>query len=162
MSNIKNNKPTHKSGYRQGYYKLSNPEKYIGDPLKIIYRSSWEYSFCRYCDLSDQVEKWSSEPLGIKYVNPIDRKEHTYFVDFYMCVIENNQPINYLAEVKPSASLSMPILEGKNMTTNKIKNYNYALQTWLINRAKFAAAKQFAEGRGYKFIVVTEEFLYKK
>jgi hypothetical protein len=162
MSGIKSNKPSHKSGYRQGYYKLSYPEKYIGDPTKIIYRSSWEYRFCRYCDTNEKVEKWSSEPLGIKYVSPIDGKEHTYYIDFYMRVIEDSKPIDYLAEVKPSASLVKPVLEGKKMTTNKIKNYNYALQTWLVNRAKFAAAKHFAEGRGYKFIVVTEEFLFNK
>ncbi|MFM2010951.1 MAG: hypothetical protein RLZZ479_1342, partial [Bacteroidota bacterium] len=39
---IKNNKPSKKSTYRQGYYVLNNPDKYIGDPTKIIYRSSWE------------------------------------------------------------------------------------------------------------------------
>jgi hypothetical protein len=161
MSSIKSNKPSGKSKYRQGYYKLINPEKYIGDPSKIIYRSSWEYKFCKYCDLSEKIEKWSSEPVGIKYVSPIDGKEHTYFVDFYMRVTEKDRSMDYLAEVKPSASLAKPVLEGKKMTTNKIKNYNYALQTWIINRAKFASAKHFAEGRGYKFIVVTEEILNK-
>jgi hypothetical protein len=162
MAGIKSNKPTHKSKYRQGYYKLSDPEKYIGDPTKIIYRSSWEYRFCVYCDTNEKVEKWSSEPLGIKYMSPIDGKEHTYYIDFYMRVVEEESVNDYLVEVKPSASLIKPILEGKKITTNKIKNYNHALQTWIVNRAKFAAAKHFAEGRGYKFIIVTEEFLFNK
>ncbi len=162
MSAIKSNKPSPKSIYRQGYYKLVNPEKYIGDPSKIIYRSSWENRFCRYCDLADHVLKWSSEPLGIKYTSPVDNNEHTYFVDFYMRVQERDKEVDYLAEVKPSASLAMPVLEGKKITTKKIHNYNYALKTWLINRSKFAAAKHFAEARGYRFIVVTEDFLFNK
>jgi hypothetical protein len=162
MSGIKSNKPTHKSGYRQGYYKLENPEKYIGDSTKIIYRSSWEYRFCRYCDTNEEVLKWSSEPLGIKYMSPIDGKDHTYYVDFYMRVQRDDHYEDFIAEVKPAASLVQPVLEGKNMTTKKLKNYNYALTTWLVNRAKFAAAKHYAEGRGYKFIVVTEDFLFRK
>jgi len=161
MSGIKSNKPTHKSGYRQGYYKLENPDKYIGDSTKIIYRSSWEYRFCRYCDTNDEVLKWSSEPLGIKYVSPIDGREHTYYVDFYMRIQREDYHEDFIAEVKPAASLVQPVLEG-NATTKKLKNYNYALSTWLTNRAKFAAAKQYAEGRGYKFIVVTEDFLFRK
>lgn len=161
MSDIKNNKPTHKSGYRQGYYKLTNEDKYIGDPNKIIYRSSWEYKFCRYCDISLNVSKWSSEPVGIKYYSPIDHKEHTYYVDFYMRIMEGDTPIDCFVEVKPKASLVQPVLEGKNLTTKKLKSYNYALKTFITNRAKFAAAKAFAEGRGYKFIVVTEDWLNK-
>lgn len=161
MSGIKSNKPSHRSGYRQGYYKVENQDKYIGDLTKIIYRSSWEYRFCRYCDVNDEVLKWSSEPVGIKYISPIDGREHTYYVDFYMRVQRDDLYEDYIAEVKPSASLSQPILEG-NMTTKKLKNYNYALSTWLVNRSKFAAAKNYAEGRGYKFIIVTEDFLFKK
>jgi len=162
MSN-KANKPTAKSGFRQGYYKLINPDKYIGDPSKIIYRSSWEHRFCRYCDTSASVTKWSSEPVGIPYISPIDQKMHTYYVDFYMRLEkEEGKPVDYFAEVKPKASLVQPVLEGVKMTTNKLKNYNYELKTWLVNRSKFAAAKHYAEQRGYQFIVVTEDFLFGK
>jgi hypothetical protein len=162
MSGIKSNKPTNKSKFRQGYYKLENPAKYVGDPSKIIYRSSWEYRFCRYCDLTESVENWSSEPIGIKYIHPIDGKEHTYYVDFYMKVIEDNKSVQYLAEVKPKASLEQPVLEGKKISTKKLQSYNYELRTWLINRSKFAAAKIFANNRDMKFVVVTEDFLYGK
>jgi hypothetical protein len=86
MSEIKSVKPTARSGFRQGYYTLSNPDKYVGDPTKIIYRSSWEYRFCRYCDLTESVIKWSSEPYPIKYISPFDNKEHNYYIDFYMCL----------------------------------------------------------------------------
>lgn len=159
---IKNNKPTAKSGFRQGYYKLNNPEKYIGDPTKIIYRSSWEYRFCKYCDDGENVVKWSSEPIGVKYHNPIDNKEHTYYIDFYARIKKGDEEVDYLVEVKPESSLERPIMESGSMTVKRLKNYNYALQTWITNRAKFQAAKNHAENIGYKFVIVTEKFLFEK
>lgn len=159
-SDIKSNKPTTKSKFRQGYYILNNPDKYIGDPTKIIYRSSWEYKFCRYCDDSTNVLKWSSEPFPIKYISPIDGKEHDYYIDFYMRGIKDGQEIDYLVEVKPAASLLKPVFEGIQ-TMAKLKNFNYAAKTFIINTAKFSAAKAHAESIGYKFIIVTEDFLFK-
>jgi len=156
---IKNNKPSRRKGYRQGYYRPAKPEKYIGDLNKIIYRSSWEYRFCRYCDDTQSVVKWSSEPYGVKYVSPIDGKEHTYFIDFYMRMNEGEYEVDYLVEVKPKESLKKPVFEGLQ-TVSKLKSYNYAAKTWLVNSAKFAAAKRHAEMVGYKFVVVTEEFLF--
>ena len=159
-NSIKNNKPTHSKGFKQGYYKLNNPEKYIGDPTKIIYRSSWEYKFCKYCDDSERILKWSSEPIGIKYISPLDQKEHTYYIDFYAKVKKGKEEQEYLVEVKPQASLDKPILESGSQTIKKLKNYNYALKTWIVNRAKFHAAKRHAEINGYKFVIVTEKFLF--
>jgi hypothetical protein len=161
MKNIKKNKPSGKSKYRQGYYILNNPEKYIGDPSKIIYRSSWEYRFCKYCDDSENVIKWSSEPVGIKYISPIDQKEHDYFIDFYLKIRKGNGEVEYLVEVKPEASLAKPVMESGSQTINRIKNYNHNLKTWIINRAKFIAAKKYAEIKGYKFAIITEKFLFE-
>ncbi len=138
---IKQNKPSSRRGYSQGYYRLNNPEKYVGDPSKIIYRSSWEYRF-------------------IPYFNPIDQKEHKYFVDFYLRVDKKGKYQDFIAEVKPKASLLRPILENRH-TVKKLKQYNDALKTWLVNRAKFAAANEYAKTRGYKFVVLTEEFLFE-
>lgn len=166
MSGIKANKPNPRGTFRQGYYKPTNADKYIGDISKIIYRSSWEYRFCRYCDHTPEVVKWSSEPVAIPYFSPLDdpakAKPRSYYVDFYMRVRKGDKYIDYLAEVKPSSQLEKPILEGVKHSTQKLKNYNYALQTWITNRAKFAAATQYAEQRGCKFILVTDEFLFGK
>ena len=49
-----NQSPTAKT--KQGYYKAKNPDKYIGDTELIIFRSSWEFGFCKYCDMSICVE----------------------------------------------------------------------------------------------------------
>ncbi len=160
MSDIKSTKPTAKSKFRQGYYLLNNPEKYIGDPTKIIYRSSWEYRFCKYCDDSSNILKWSSEPFPIKYFSPVDHKEHNYYIDFYMRLVKDDKEVYYLVEVKPEGSLKKPVFEGIQ-TLPKLKNFNYAAKTWIINKAKFSAAKVYAESIGYKFVIVTEEFLFK-
>jgi hypothetical protein len=163
MSGIKSNKPSAKGNYRQGYYKIQNVEKYAGDPTQIIYRSSWEHRFCCYCDNSNEIIKWSSEPIGIPYVSPLDNKQHTYYVDFYMRIeTEDGTLIDYLVEVKPKASLEKPIMESSKPSVQQLKNYNHSLKTWITNRAKFSAAKQYAENMGYNFIVVTETFLFNK
>jgi hypothetical protein len=157
---IKEVKPTNEK-YRQGYYRLKNVSKYIGDPTKIIFRSSWEYNFCKYCDENERIIKWSSEPVAIPYINPIDNKEHKYYVDFYLRVIDDNGNQNdFFAEIKPSAQLKKPILKGKK-TFKKIKHYNQAAKSWIINVAKFKAAEAFCKNRGGKFILVTEKFLFR-
>ena len=132
---IKNNKPSAQSGFRQGYYKLNNPDKYIGDPTKIIYRSSWEYRFCKYCDDGENVVKWSSEPVGIKYTSPLDGKVHDYYIDFYARIKKGDTEEDYLVEVKPEASLERTLMECGSMTMKRLKNYNYAIQSWITNRA---------------------------
>jgi hypothetical protein len=68
--------------------------------------------------------------------------------------------VDYLVEVKPEGSLKKPVFEGIQ-TMQKLKNFNYAAKTFLVNTAKFAAAKQHAESIGYKFVIVTEEFLFR-
>ncbi len=103
----KRNKPTKKSRYSQGYYELINPEKYHGDPKQIIYRSSYEYKFCRYCDLTEGVVKWSSEPFSVKYYDPVNKKARNYHIDFYIRVkLEgSDKEVDYLVEVKPKNKL---------------------------------------------------------
>ena len=143
-----------------GKYKPKNPKKYIGDITQIIYRSSWERKFCVFCDSSQKIMKWSSEPFPLKYVSPIDKKIHEYFVDFYVKIEQDNGVIEeFIIEVKPKSQLQKPEPPKKN-TLKQIKIYNEQVKTYLINAAKFAAAKSFAAKRGFKFLVVTEDFLF--
>jgi len=152
------NKPNKKSRYKQGYYKLKNPEKYIGDPTSIIYRSTYEYKFCRYCDLTPEILSWSSEPFSIKYFDPINKKERNYHIDFFIRIKKGDKTEDYLVEIKPSSKLVAPILEGRT-TLKKLKQYNYELEEFLINKAKAEAAENYAKSMGYKYIIITEEFL---
>lgn len=158
-TDIKSIKPA-KNVHVTGNYAPANPSKYVGDITKIIYRSSWERRFCVFCDSSNKIMKWSSEPFAIPYVSPIDQRVHEYFVDFYIKIEQDNGTIEeYLVEVKPKASLSKPEPPKKN-TFKMLKEYNERAKTYVINTVKFAAAKQFAAKRGCKFLVVTEDFLF--
>lgn len=151
--------------WKSGKYSPSNPEKYIGDIHNIIYRSSWERKFCQYCDINPNITKWSSEPLPIPYWSPIDKKEHKYFVDYYIQVKKADNTIeNWFIEIKPENQYDIknrPKEPTGNLTEKKIRNYNEKLKTWIINRAKFEAATRFAEARGYKFGAINESFIMR-
>ena len=101
---IKNLKPSGNSGFIQGYYNPINPDKYIG-PTPIIYRSSWERKFCIMCDNRDDVIKWSSEPVEIKYMWSFDKREHRYYPDFYMKTRGLEGEEEFLVEIKPTQKL---------------------------------------------------------
>lgn len=160
---IKKLKPNGK--WKSGKYTPNNPEKYIGDIHNIIYRSSWERKFCQYCDINPNILKWSSEPLSIPYWSPIDKKEHKYFVDYYIQVKKADQSIeNWFIEIKPENQYDLtkrPQEPTGSLTEKKIRNYNEKLKTWIINRAKFEAATRFAEARGYKFGAINESFIMR-
>jgi len=53
------------SKYHQGRFNPRNPEKYKGDFRNIIYRSSWEVEFMRYCDRNPNILEWGSEEFFI-------------------------------------------------------------------------------------------------
>jgi hypothetical protein len=159
MTDIKKIKPS--GEYKSGKFEPSNPQKYIGDIHNIIYRSSWEYRFCVYCDTNESILKWSSEPIAIKYVNPLDKKEHDYNVDFYIKVQAISEIQEWIIEIKPEKQTKKPIFEGSNATLQKLKSYNRNMQIWITNQAKFKAAKHWAEKRGFKFGVVGENFLFR-
>lgn len=159
MKNYKDrNKPNKTGKYIQGYYELQNPKKYTGDPSKIIYRSSYEYKFCRYCDLTPEVVTWSSEPFSVKYYDPISNKQREYFIDFYIRTGKGGSFKDYLIEVKPKEKTKKPVFKGKQ-TLKRLKNYNEEVAEYVVNEAKVKAAKQYAKNMGYKFLVVTEDFL---
>ena len=159
MVDIKKVKPN--GEYRSGKYEPRNPDKYIGDIHNSIYRSSWEYRFCTYCDTNESILKWSSEPVSIDYYNPLDKKEHKYNVDFYIKVLkESGEEQDWIIEIKPENQTKKPIYEGVN-TLSKLKSDNRNMQIWITNQAKFKAAKEWAAKRGYKFGVIDENFLFR-
>jgi hypothetical protein len=156
---IKKVKPNGK--HRHGLFNPQNPDKYIGDLHKIIYRSSWEQRFCSYCDRNEKILKWSSEPLAIDYWNPLDKKMHKYYVDFYIKTLrEDGTHQEWIIEIKPESQTQKPIYEGKNMTLKKLESYNYSMKVWITNQAKFKAAREWARVRGFRFGVVDEKFLF--
>ncbi len=157
---IKHLVPRKRGPYRQGYYNLLNPAKYYGDPAKIIFRSSYERKFATYCDVTEKIVTWSSEPVAIPYVSPIDQSVKPYNVDFYVKVRKADGSFKeFLVEVKPQRQLSQPSVPKGNANEKRMQAYVDQMKTYLINLAKFNAARNYCHGRGWDFIVVTENFL---
>ena len=139
----------------KGKYKPSFPDKYKGDPTNIIYRSLWERKFCVYCDTNEKILEWSSEEKCIPYRSPIDGKIHRYFPDFLIKVQESNGSIKkYMIEIKPKKQTAPPIKPQRQTKKYISEVYEYAK-----NQAKWEAAKDWCEDRGYEFKIITESEL---
>ena len=154
---IKNIKPTKNSGYNQGYYNPMNPDKYAGNP-PIIYRSSWELKFMKMCDTRDDIVKWASEPVEIRYWSSLDNKEHSYFPDFYIKVKKEDGFEESLVEIKPESHLKKPSPPKKN-SKQALKNYKFLAEQFIKNRDKYKYATEWAKERGFRFVVMTEKSL---
>lgn len=130
-----------------------NTEKYVGQ-YPIVCRSSWEYRMCEWLDHNDKVTEWSSEGHRIKYVDPIEHRGRIYYPDFYARFRNRKR---FIIEVKPEKHLRMPKKRGnKSPRTMAIREHTY-----LINQAKFKAARQYCKQLGYEFVIITEKDLFR-
>ena len=148
--------------YHQGEYHIKNPQKYIGDPTNILYRSSWEYKFMLYCDLNPGILKWGSEIIKISYIDRLG-KGHNYIPDFYLETkerVNEGQMNKFLVEVKPEEETHQPIVP-LNITTNKLKQLEYKMAMWMKNSYKWSYAVEWCKSRDIKFWLVTQEQLSK-
>ena len=143
------------SKFHKGRFHPSNPEKYVGDTSSIIYRSSWELKFMRYCDRNNNIISWASEEFSIPYVSPVDNRVHRYFPDYLIKVKESTGKIKtYVVEVKPKKQTTPP-KKPKRQT----KSYLYECQMYAVNQAKWIAAKEFCLDNGVEFKIITENEL---
>lgn len=137
-------------------YKIKNPNKYLGNPTNIIYRSLMERRFMEWCDSNDKCYKWSSEEVVIPYISPIDNKRHRYFPDFLIQTPKGW----FLIEVKPLTQSRPPKkLVVENLELKKKRRYIKSVQTWLVNEAKWKAATKVCEKKGWSFQILTEKQL---
>jgi len=138
------------SKYAQGKYQIKNLEKYMGKRLPT-YRSSWEFTFCQFCDNNPAVLHWASEAIQIPYRNPVSGKQTVYVPDFLIVYTDANQRQHTeIIEIKPL----------KEATMETAKSYRDKLMV-AINMAKWAAADNWARANNMRFRVVTEFDLYK-
>ncbi len=110
----------------------------------------------KWCDTSKKILQWSSEEIVIPYISPIDNKRHRYFPDFLI-----QSPKGWtLIEVKPHIQTKPPKkLLVENLTLKKKRRYNRAVKTWLVNEAKWKAAKKVCDVEGWTFEIMTEKHL---
>jgi len=141
---------THGNGYKQGFFTAKNPRKYRGNPEQIVFRSSWELRFMRWCDEQDAVEQWASEELVIPYFSAIDQKQHRYFMDFVISVRGRDGTLTtYMVEIKPHEQTQPP-------KPSRSKYYQSKCLEYVKNQEKWKAAEVFARAHNMKFIIMTE------
>lgn len=144
--------------YKQGKFSPKNPKKYKGDPTNIIYRSGWEKGVMKWLDENVNVVLWSSEEIIIPYVSPVDGRVHRYFVDFYVEAVGRDGKIKkMLLEVKPKAQTQEPKIPQR-----KTRKYITEVMTYGVNKAKWKAAEEYCEYKGWEFRIITETELFKK
>ena len=138
-----------------GKFSPTNPKKYRGDPTKIIWRSTWERKFMRWCDTKSSVTKWASEEIIIPYRSPKDGKIHRYYPDFYMKTRESGGKVKEsIIEIKPLKQCSPP-----KQPKRKTAKYKAECLTYAINQAKWKYASKLCKERNLSFVVLTEKDL---
>jgi hypothetical protein len=148
----------------KGRYRVLNPEKYLGDPTTVIYRSLWERKFAHFFDTHPSILEWSSEEIIIRYLSPIDNRWHRYFPDFWIKVkTKDDTVVEYVVEVKPAKQTLQPkpLSESKRITPRRHAKYTKEIETWAINQAKWKFAECYCKERNQQFIILTEAHLPK-
>ncbi len=135
----------------KGKYKIKNPDKYLGNPSKVVFRSLWERNAFRWCETNPKVKLWNSEEVVVPYKYQVDNKLHRYYVDL---LIQMDNKDTYLIEIKPKAQTQPP-----KKRSRKTKKYINEQLTYIKNQDKWEAADQYAKHKGWKFQVWTEETL---
>lgn len=138
------------SKFARGKFTMTQPGKYVGTKVPT-FRSSWEWSFMRFCDTNPSVQKWASEAISIPYRDPLTGRQTIYVPDFFIQYVDKGSKMHVeLIEVKPA---SQQILErvGKN-------KYNQA--QFIKNQAKWTAATAWCKQQGIRFRVLNENDLF--
>jgi hypothetical protein len=136
--------------FAQSIYQVKNPEKYVGTKLPYC-RSSWETTFCMFCDNNPSVEQWASEPVKIPYRDPLTGKPTVYVPDFLISYIDKNMKKHAeLIEIKPA----------NQMLIEKVGKNPYNQAQYVKNMAKWEAAAKWAKGQGIKFRVINEHDIF--
>tara|TARA_B100001057_G_scaffold383569_1_gene389826 strand:+ start:20253 stop:20687 length:435 start_codon:yes stop_codon:yes gene_type:complete len=136
--------------FAQGKFRLKFPEKYAGNRTPT-YRSSWEYTFMKFCDEHPNVSQWASEAVKIPYRNPLTGKYTVYVPDFFIVYADKGgkQKVE-LIEVKPANQA-----DRKKLGRSRSNQAHY-----VMNMAKWEAAKAWCKQKGIFFRVITEQDIF--
>jgi hypothetical protein len=134
----------------KGRFVPKNPQKYLGDPKRIIFRSSWEVRLFQWLDRTPAVMQWASEEFSIPYLSPVDNAVHQYFPD--ALVIYKDKFGNLKKEIVEIKPYKETVMTPKATDRDKM--------ALIINTAKWKAAARFAELQGMTFRVITEKSMF--
>lgn len=162
--------------YKQGWYKLKHPEKYVigdgskdcllsswtksdtNDNSKIRCMSSWEFKTCQFLDNNPNILRWSSEEFYIPYIKPTTGRVHRYFPDYWVEYQDKHgNIIQEIWEVKPLKETRRPRASKRKNPKTKL----YEDLTWAINQAKWQAATQFCKQHNVIFRIMTEQDIFR-
>ncbi|MEB0056723.1 TnsA endonuclease N-terminal domain-containing protein [Variovorax sp. LG9.2] len=127
-------------------FKPVNRSRYTGDLSYLRARSSWEITFMEHLDLHPAVMCWNYEPFFIPYLNPLwpDRVSK-YLPDFWVeCSGRGGEEMKFIVEIKPAKHLVLAATAGQD------ERFRY-----IVNQAKFKAARSFAVQQGATFRILT-------
>ncbi len=137
------------SRWAQGIYEVINTDKYVGKGSPR-YRSGWEHSFMRFCDLNDHILQWASEALTIPYRHPLTGKSTVYVPDFLITYRTRDNTVRAeLIEIKP---------KKQSVVESKMSSRDRAVVA--VNYAKWDAATKWARRNGMTFRVITEDQMF--
>lgn len=136
--------------FAQGIYKIMNPQKYVGTKAPR-YRSSWEFTFMKFCDENNHVLQWASESVSIPYRHPLTGKQTIYIPDFLITYQgSNGRTVGELIEIKPR---KQSVIEGKMSERDRA--------IVAVNYAKWDSATKWARRQGLTFRVINEDQIYR-
>lgn len=135
----------------KGKWRPKNPDKYDGDPNSIVFRSLWERQTFKWCDENKDVLRWSSEEVVIPYRNAADGKIRRYYMDLKIVWKDKSTT---LVEIKPEKQTKPP-----KQPKRRTKRFLNEMKTFAMNVSKWDAASDYAEARGWKFEIWTENHL---
>lgn len=140
-----------KAKFMQGTFNPKHPEKIIGNPKGIVYRSSWEFHYMRELDKDPNVIQWGSEVVVVPYrLDPMPTIRR-YFLDFKVVRRVDERIVTQIIEIKPHKETLPPVAGKKRKQTVLNETMTYAM-----NQAKWKAARIYADKKGWEFHVLTE------
>ena len=136
--------------FANGKFNLKNPDKYVGNKTPT-YRSGWEFTFMKFCDEHPAIQQWASEAVRIPYRHPFTGKQTIYVPDFFIVYGDRNgQQRVELIEVKPE----------NQALKEKLGRSKHNQAHWVVNQAKWEAARAWCKQKGIVFRIVTEKDIY--
>lgn len=136
--------------FASGFYQVINQDKYIGKKVPK-FRSSWEFSFMKFCDENPAILQWASEAIHIPYRNPFTNKNTIYVPDFFI-VYQNKSgdKISELIEIKPQKQTTLEAA-GRSQKDQAAA---------VLNAHKWQAAHTWSNQNGITFRVLTENDIF--
>ena len=99
--------------------------------------------------------KWASEEFFVPYKHPMTGKISRYFPDIWIKYKNKDGIITETVwEVKPKKYTIPP-----HIPKRKTRSWAYTAEQFVINTAKWNAAKEYCKKRGQNFQIITEDQL---